>query len=133
ASTITCRSAGESHRAMARASKAAMPGNSSRSRRRLTSAAERPPRRSRRVQERDKVMDRIGFIGLGRMGRPMASNIVRRGFEVSVYDVNPEATAALAEVGAGIAGSIAEVAERSDVVVTMLPSGIEVEQVVTGS
>src|SRR5205085_349238 len=76
---------------------------------------------------------RIGFIGLGRMGRPMASNIVRRGFAVAVYDVNSDSLQALAEVGAVVAGSIAEVAESSDIVILMLPSGVEVEQVVTGA
>ena len=34
-------------------------------------------------------MDRVGFIGLGKMGRPMASNLVRKGFSLVVYDINP--------------------------------------------
>ena len=78
-------------------------------------------------------MDRIGFIGLGRMGRPMASNLVRKGFELTVHDVNPEPVAALAKLGAAPAGSAAEAIEASDVIVTMLPSSVEVEAVALGS
>lgn len=77
-------------------------------------------------------MDRIGFIGLGRMGRPMASNLVRKGFSLTVYDVSPEGVKALTDLGGKAASSVAEVTRESDIVVTMLPSGVEVEQVVTG-
>ena len=45
-------------------------------------------------------MDKIGFIGLGRMGRPMASNLRRKGFELVVHDVNAEAVVALVAGGA---------------------------------
>lgn len=78
-------------------------------------------------------MDRIGFIGLGRMGRPMASNLARKGFSLVVHDVAPEGVKALTDLGAQAAASVAEVAKASDVVITMLPSGVEVEQVVTGA
>ena len=78
-------------------------------------------------------MDRIGFIGLGRMGRPMASNLLKKGFKLSVHDVNPEPLAALARLGAAPAGSAAEVIEACDVLVTMLPSSVEVEAVALGS
>ena len=78
-------------------------------------------------------MDRIGFIGLGRMGRPMASNLVRKGFKLTVHDVNPEPVTALARLGAAPAGSAAEVIAASDVLVTMLPSSGEVEAVALGS
>ena len=78
-------------------------------------------------------MDRIGFIGLGRMGRPMASNLVRKGFKLTVHDVNPEPVTALARLGAAPAGSAAEVIAASDVIVTMLPSSVEVEAVALGS
>ena len=78
-------------------------------------------------------MERIGFIGLGRMGRPMASNLVRKGFDLIVHDINPEGVKALSELGAAVAGSVAELTRASDIVVTMLPSGVEVEQVVSGS
>jgi 4-hydroxybutyrate dehydrogenase/sulfolactaldehyde 3-reductase len=77
-------------------------------------------------------MDRIGFIGLGRMGRPMASNLVRKGFDLVVYDVNAQAMEALAELGAERAAMVAEVA-ASDVVITMLPSSAIVAEVVAGA
>ena len=72
-------------------------------------------------------MEKIGFIGLGRMGRPMASNLRKKGLELVVYDVNPEAVRALETVGARAANGPAGVAQASDVVITMLPSSVEVE------
>lgn len=77
-------------------------------------------------------MDRIGFIGLGRMGRPMASNLRRKGFELVVHDVNESAVSALTELGAKTGGSVAEVAANSDVIITMLPNSAIVAQVVSG-
>lgn len=77
-------------------------------------------------------MERIGFVGLGRMGRPMASNLVRKGFRLSVYDINPAAVRALQEVGAKPANGVPGVVEGSDVIVTMLPSGIEVDAIASG-
>lgn len=78
-------------------------------------------------------MDRIGFIGLGRMGRPMASNLRKKGFDLLVHDVNPEPVTVLAKLGAKPAGSAAEVIKGSDIVVTMLPSSVEVEAVALGA
>lgn len=72
----------------------------------------------------------IGFIGLGRMGRPMASNMQRKGFATLSYDVNPQAGAALVALGGRAASSIAEVAREADVVFTMLPAHPEVRAVV---
>jgi 4-hydroxybutyrate dehydrogenase/sulfolactaldehyde 3-reductase len=77
-------------------------------------------------------MTRVGFVGLGRMGRPMASNLVRKGFELAAYDINPAAVRALADLGARPSNGVPGVVEGSDVVVTMLPSGVEVEQIVAG-
>jgi 4-hydroxybutyrate dehydrogenase/sulfolactaldehyde 3-reductase len=74
-------------------------------------------------------MDRIGFIGLGNMGRPMASNLVRKGFPLVVFDVNPERQVPLEALGARVASNCAAVAEESDVVVTMLPNSADVEEV----
>jgi 4-hydroxybutyrate dehydrogenase/sulfolactaldehyde 3-reductase len=73
----------------------------------------------------------IGFIGLGNMGRPMASNLVRKGSQVIVCDVNTEPVAALTGLGAKT-GSVADVAKASDVVFTMLPTTAVVEQVIAG-
>ena len=78
-------------------------------------------------------MDKIGFIGLGRMGRPMASNLVRKGFDLVVYDVRAEAIDAVAELGAQAAARVAEVAAACDVVITMLPDSAVVAEVVAGA
>lgn len=78
-------------------------------------------------------MDRIGFIGLGRMGRPMASNLRKKGFDLVVHDVNPEPVRVLEGLGARAANGAAGVAQASDVVITMLPSSVEVEATVLGA
>ena len=78
------------------------------------------------------MSETIGFIGLGAMGGPMASNMQRKGFELLVHDLDPAAVAALVELGATAAGSVAEVARGADVVFTMLPDGPDVEAVVLG-
>ena len=78
-------------------------------------------------------MDRIGFIGLGNMGRPMAANLARKGARVTVHDVNSEPVAALAQLGAAAATGAAEVARSSDIVFTMLPTTAVVEDVVAGA
>lgn len=77
-------------------------------------------------------MDKIGFIGLGRMGRGMASNLAKKGFELVVYDINPEPVQALERLGARRANGVAGVAQASDVVITMLPASPEVEGAVVG-
>lgn len=74
----------------------------------------------------------IGFIGLGRMGRPMASNLRKQGYELVVHDINPEAVKALVALGARAGNGAAGVAEASDIVFTMLPSSVEVEATVLG-
>jgi 4-hydroxybutyrate dehydrogenase/sulfolactaldehyde 3-reductase len=76
--------------------------------------------------------DKIGFVGLGRMGRPMASNLQNKGFELLVFDQNPAAVEALRQLGATAAENVAEIARGSDIVVTMLPSSPDVESVVLG-
>jgi 4-hydroxybutyrate dehydrogenase / sulfolactaldehyde 3-reductase len=77
-------------------------------------------------------MERIGFVGLGRMGRPMAANLLRKGFPLTAYDINPAAMRALSEIGAKPANGVPGVVEGSGVIVTMLPSGIEVDAVIAG-
>lgn len=76
-------------------------------------------------------METIGFIGLGRMGRPMASNLCRKGFRLIVNDINLDAVAELESLQASSAPSVAEVAARSDVIVTMLPNSAIVADVVS--
>lgn len=75
-------------------------------------------------------MERIGFIGLGIMGKPMAARLVRAGFPVVAHNRSSAAVDELAGQGAEAAGSPREVAERSDVVITMLPDSPDVEAVV---
>lgn len=75
---------------------------------------------------------RVGFIGLGMMGKNAAANLRRKGFALTVHDLRPEAVAGLVAQGATAAGSAAEVMAASDVVVTMVFGPAEVEQVLRG-
>lgn len=75
---------------------------------------------------------RVGLIGLGSMGRGMGKNLAAKGFPPIVYDLAPAAVAAMAERGATAAGSPAEVGEACDVVITVVPNGPDVEEVVLG-
>ncbi len=62
----------------------------------------------------------IGFIGVGVMGRPMVSNLLKAGYSCTVYDVNPIPVAALVAEGASAAESVQEVAAASDILITMV-------------
>jgi 4-hydroxybutyrate dehydrogenase/sulfolactaldehyde 3-reductase len=77
-------------------------------------------------------MPTIGFVGLGNMGKPMASNLVRKGFSLVVHDVVAAPVQALAQLGAKTATSVAEVAAASDIIITMLPTSGIVEEVISG-
>jgi len=74
----------------------------------------------------------VGFIGTGTMGLPMVANLLKKGFAVVAYDAVPAALQAAARLGATAAVSSADVAKRSDIVVTMLPSSSHVELVYLG-
>jgi len=75
----------------------------------------------------------IGFIGVGVMGSRMARNLVKAGHRLTVYDADLETTASVAnDIGAKAAANPREVAEASEIVVTMLPSGQVVRDVVFG-
>jgi 4-hydroxybutyrate dehydrogenase/sulfolactaldehyde 3-reductase len=67
------------------------------------------------------------------MGRPMASNLKNKGFELTVLDINPAAVKALTDIGATAAADIADLVARSDIIVTMLPTSVEVLATVTGT
>lgn len=69
----------------------------------------------------------VGFIGLGNMGNPMALNILKKGYAVTVFDMNPKAAANLVAAGAKGAVSAAEAIANADVVFTSLPGTPEVE------
>jgi 3-hydroxyisobutyrate dehydrogenase len=68
-------------------------------------------------------MAKIGFIGLGNMGLPMATNLVKAGHAVTGFDVVPAAQEAAAKAGIKIAATAAEAARDEEIIVTMLPNG----------
>jgi 3-hydroxyisobutyrate dehydrogenase len=78
-------------------------------------------------------MARIGFIGLGNMGGPMAANLLKAGHAVTVFDVAPERVAAAVSAGAAAGGSAAQAAAGAELAITMLPSGREAAAVYGGS
>jgi len=75
---------------------------------------------------------RVGFIGLGNLGAHLAASLLRAGFEVTVHDRDERAAAALLDAGASWASSPQETAERTDSVITCLPTPAAVAAVVTG-
>lgn len=77
-------------------------------------------------------MTTIGFIGLGNMGGPMATNLVKAGHTVFGLDLSEQAKAALVKAGGKAVGTIAEAVSRADVVVSMLPAGAHVRKVYMG-
>ncbi|KAF8408769.1 hypothetical protein HHK36_004838 [Tetracentron sinense] len=76
--------------------------------------------------------ERVGFIGLGNMGFHMANNLIRAGYKVSVHDINCNAMEKFSDKGVTTKATPFEVAEISDVVITMLPSSSHVWDVYTG-
>jgi 3-hydroxyisobutyrate dehydrogenase len=75
---------------------------------------------------------RYGYVGLGHLGAPLAGSLLREGFALTVHDHNPKAAEPLLAKGAKWADSPKAVAERSDAVITCLPSPTVSEQVLTG-
>jgi 2-hydroxy-3-oxopropionate reductase len=75
---------------------------------------------------------KTGFIGLGIMGKPMAKNLLKAGYRLVVFDTNAAPMKELAAAGAETASSPKEVAEKCDIVVTMLPNSPHVRAVVSG-
>ena len=82
--------------------------------------------------EREENTMKIGFIGLGIMGKPMAKNLVKAGHELVVFDLNKEAVAELVACGATSAKSSKEVAAQVEVVITMVPNSPHVRAAVLG-
>jgi 2-hydroxy-3-oxopropionate reductase len=76
------------------------------------------------------MADTVGFIGLGIMGNPMAQNLIEAGYDLVVYNRTHEKAEELG--GATVADSPKEVAERSDVIITMLPDSPQVDEVLAG-
>ena len=78
------------------------------------------------------IKERVGFIGLGLMGRPMAKNLLKRGYAVVAHNRSQGAVDDLVSVGAERASSPADVARRATRIVTMLPDSPDVERVLEG-
>ncbi|WP_186197050.1 3-hydroxyisobutyrate dehydrogenase [Burkholderia gladioli] len=74
---------------------------------------------------------KIGFIGLGHMGAPMALNLVKAGHEVRAFDLSEDALRLVADGGAKLAGSAREAAEGAEFVITMLPAAVHVRRALT--
>ncbi|MFC6856916.1 3-hydroxyisobutyrate dehydrogenase [Marivibrio halodurans] len=77
-------------------------------------------------------MARIGFIGVGNMGGPMARNLLKAGHALKAFDLSEKLLGTMKDAGAEIAGSAAEAARDVDVLVTMLPAGPQVRKVYEG-
>ena len=75
---------------------------------------------------------KLGFIGLGIMGKPMVKNLLKAGYEVVVYDIIKENVDLMVEAGAAAAGSAKEVAKDCKTIITMLPNSPHVKAVVMG-
>ena len=77
--------------------------------------------------------ERIGFVGLGMMGLPMAKNLVEAGYTVTVFDLDPGAIEEAQGFGASPASTGAEVAAQSDIIITMVPDSPHVEAAIAGN
>lgn len=77
-------------------------------------------------------MKKIGFIGLGIMGKPMAKNLLKAGYELTVYTLEPEVVQEMETLGAKGASTNREVAENSEIIFTMVPNSPQVRQAVLG-
>ncbi|WP_067707553.1 2-hydroxy-3-oxopropionate reductase [Erwinia sp. ErVv1] len=75
---------------------------------------------------------KIGFIGLGIMGKPMSKNLLKAGYSLVVRDHNTESEAELVSAGAVVAKSAKAVAEQCEVIITMLPNSPHVREVLLG-
>ena len=77
-------------------------------------------------------MKTIGFIGLGIMGKPMAMNLIKAGYRLTVYDIRPELVKEVVAAGAAQGSSSRDVTAKSEVVITMLPNSPDVKKAVLG-
>lgn len=78
------------------------------------------------------MAEKIGFIGLGIMGKPMAKNLINAGYDVTVYDVFPDPIEEMVEAGASAGSSCADVAEKTDLIITMVQDGPQAKQAILG-
>lgn len=78
-------------------------------------------------------MTKIGFIGLGHMGAPMARNLLKHSYQVHVFDLSPQQVALLVEAGAQAAPSLVDLSQNVDIIITMLPTGEHVQKICLGT
>ncbi len=78
------------------------------------------------------VAEKIGFVGLGEMGKPMAKNLARKGYSLTVYDVRPEPVEELKALGAVAAKSLKDMAKASNFIITMVRDVPQTEAVIFG-
>jgi 2-hydroxy-3-oxopropionate reductase len=76
--------------------------------------------------------EKIGFVGLGIMGRPMAINLMKAGYEVHCYDLFPEAVKRVVDAGGKAASSPADAGRKGDIVITMVQDGPQAESAICG-
>ena len=84
------------------------------------------------INDKNGDKPKIAFIGLGNMGAPMAENLLKAGYALSVYDLSQAATERLQQAGASVASSPIEAARNAQVVISMLPAGKHVHSVYLG-
>ncbi len=77
-------------------------------------------------------MSKIGFIGLGIMGKPMSKNLLKAGHQLVIFDINEDAVAELKQAGAEVGSSPKDVASKTNIIITMLPNSPQVKAVVLG-
>ena len=75
---------------------------------------------------------KVGFIGLGIMGKPMSKNLIKAGYSLVVLDRNSDAVAEVIAAGAETATTAKAIAEQCDVIITMLPNSPHVKEVALG-
>jgi len=84
-------------------------------------------------QKKGLTMKKIGFIGLGIMGKPMAMNLLKAGYSLTVYDIVTERIKEVVGAGAEAGSSSKDVAQKSEIIITMLPNSPEVKEAVLGA
>lgn len=77
-------------------------------------------------------MEKIGFVGLGIMGKPMSKNLIKAGHKLIVYDIVPKPVEELKQAGAEVGASPSDVASKVNIIITMLPNSPHVKQAILG-
>src|SRR5258708_19490094 len=76
----------------------------------------------------EDIMAKVGFIGLGNMGMPMAENLLKAAYEVTGFDLNADATERLAHKGASRANSLPDACNAAEPIIPLLPAGAHVRR-----